>query len=150
MLGLDGRMGDNEAMSTPMRVAAAIVVNDAGRVLIGRRRPGLRSAGCWEFPGGKLEAGEAPPDAIVRELREELSIEVKPGEELCRSIAVDENIELICVWATLVSAAPLRSTDHDIFLWESPESLPLSGWCAPDLEAVALLRRGATSPTTYT
>lgn len=149
MLCPDRRMRHNEAVGTPMRVAAAIVVNDAGRVLIGRRRPGLRSAGCWEFPGGKLEAGEEPADAIVRELQEELSIEVRAGEELCRSVAADENIELICVWATLVSSAPVRSTDHDIFRWESPRSLPISGWCAPDLVAVALLRRGATSPTTY-
>lgn len=131
-------------MSNPTRVAAAILVDDAGRILIGRRRPGLRSEGCWEFPGGKLEAGEEAPDAIVRELQEELSIEVIPGEELCRSVALDEDIELICVWATLVSAPPVRSTDHDIFRWELPSSLPVSDWCAPDLKAVTLLRGGAT------
>lgn len=134
-------------MSTPTPVAAAIVVDDAGRILIGRRRPGLRSGGYWEFPGGKLESGEDPTDTIVRELQEELSIEVLAGEELCRSVAPEEGIELICVWATLISDAPVQSTDHDIFLWEAPDALPISGWCAPDLKAVALLRAGVASPT---
>lgn len=133
-----------------MRVAAAIVVDDAGRILIGRRRAGLRSGGCWEFPGGKLEHGEAAADAIVRELQEELSIDVLAGEELCRSVAPDEGIELICVWATLISAPPVHSTDHDIFRWTLPTSLPRSGWCAPDLTAVGLLRSGAAATTATT
>ena len=122
------------------------MVDDTGRVLIGRRRQGLRSGGCWEFPGGKLEAGEQATDTIVRELQEELSIEVVAGEEFCRSVADAENIELICVWATLVSSPPVRSTDHDLFRWEFPDSLPVSGWCAPDLKAVHLLRGGAKLP----
>lgn len=130
-------------MSKMTQVAAAIVVDDVGRILIGRRRRSLRSGGCWEFPGGKLEAGEVAADAVVRELQEELSIAVHVGQELCRTIAPAEGIELICVWATLSSAPPVSSTDHDIFRWEDPASLPLSGWCVPDLEAVGLLRRGA-------
>jgi 8-oxo-dGTP diphosphatase len=52
------------------------VIDFAGRVLIAQRPPGKHLAGGWEFPGGKLEPGERPEDALIRELREELGIEV--------------------------------------------------------------------------
>jgi 8-oxo-dGTP diphosphatase len=59
-------------------VAAAALLDSDGRVLIAQRPPGKAMAGLWEFPGGKIEAEESPEDALVRELREELGIAVKP------------------------------------------------------------------------
>lgn len=56
-------------------VVAAALVDVDGRVLVCRRPPGRHLAGLWEFPGGKVERGEAPEEALVRELREELCIE---------------------------------------------------------------------------
>jgi len=56
-------------------VAAALVDRD-GRVLVQQRPPGTPMAGLWEFPGGKLEPGETPEAALIRELAEELAIEV--------------------------------------------------------------------------
>jgi 8-oxo-dGTP diphosphatase len=58
-------------------VAACALVDVDGRVLVARRPPGKMMAGLWEFPGGKLAAGEAPEMALIRELREELGINVK-------------------------------------------------------------------------
>jgi 8-oxo-dGTP diphosphatase len=58
-------------------VAAVALIDADGRVLIAQRPPGKVMAGLWEFPGGKLEAGERPEDTLIRELREELSITVK-------------------------------------------------------------------------
>lgn len=58
-------------------VAACALVDPDGRVLIAQRPPGKSMAGLWEFPGGKVEAGERPETALIRELREELAIEVK-------------------------------------------------------------------------
>ena len=57
-------------------VVAAALVDRAGRVLLQQRPAGKALAGLWEFPGGKLEPGESPEDALVRELREELAITV--------------------------------------------------------------------------
>jgi 8-oxo-dGTP diphosphatase len=57
-------------------VVAAALLNESGRVLVQRRPAGGEMAGLWEFPGGKVEAGETPEEALVRELREELSIDV--------------------------------------------------------------------------
>lgn len=61
-------------------VAACALVDPAGRVLMAERPEGKELAGLWEFPGGKIEDGERPEDALVRELREELGVEVRPDD----------------------------------------------------------------------
>jgi 8-oxo-dGTP diphosphatase len=60
-------------------VAAVVLVDSDGRVLIASRPPGKSYAGDWEFPGGKIESGETPELTLVRELREELGIETHPS-----------------------------------------------------------------------
>jgi 8-oxo-dGTP diphosphatase len=62
-----------------MIVVAAALIDQAGRILLQQRAPGRAMAGLWEFPGGKVEPGELPEAALVRELREELGIEVDGG-----------------------------------------------------------------------
>jgi 8-oxo-dGTP diphosphatase len=61
-------------------VVAAAVIIEEGRVLLTQRKSGTHLAGAWEFPGGKVEAGEDPREALARELREELGIEAIAGE----------------------------------------------------------------------
>jgi 8-oxo-dGTP diphosphatase len=61
-------------------VVAAALVDAQGRVLVQQRPPGKQMAGLWEFPGGKLESGETPEAALVRELAEELGIAVDPAD----------------------------------------------------------------------
>lgn len=66
-------MGQNKTIL----VAACALVDPDGRVLLAQRPPGKSMAGLWEFPGGKVEMGERPEDALIRELKEELSITVR-------------------------------------------------------------------------
>jgi 8-oxo-dGTP diphosphatase len=61
---------------TSLLVVAAALVDGAGRVLVAQRPQGKSLAGLWEYPGGKVEAGETPEAALVRELAEELAISV--------------------------------------------------------------------------
>ena len=71
-------------MAGPMHVMAGVMLDAQGRVLLAQRPPGKHLAGLWEFPGGKLEAGELPADGLVRELREELGVEAVVGAPLIR------------------------------------------------------------------
>ncbi len=69
-------------MTTPagrniLLVAACALIDADGRVLLAQRPPGKTLAGLWEFPGGKVEQGETPEEALIRELREEIGIETK-------------------------------------------------------------------------
>ena len=67
-----------ESTRTPLVLAAAAALVDRdGRILLTQRPPGKSLAGLWEFPGGKVEAGETPETALIRELREELAIDVQ-------------------------------------------------------------------------
>jgi len=66
-----------EKNPTYLFVAAAALIDQNGRILVQKRPEGKPMAGLWEFPGGKVEAGETPEAALVRELAEELGIDVK-------------------------------------------------------------------------
>ena len=63
-----------------MTVVAAALVDGEGRILLQQRAPGRAMAGLWEFPGGKVEPGELPEDALARELAEELGIGIAPDD----------------------------------------------------------------------
>ena len=60
----------------PLHVAVAVLRNAEGKILLSRRRKGAHLAGLWEFPGGKLEAGESLSAALRREINEELGIQI--------------------------------------------------------------------------
>src|ERR1700754_3542454 len=72
-------MGRDSVTKPLLLVAACALVDADGRVLLAQRPEGKTLAGLWEFPGGKVEAGETPEETLIRELREELGIEVKPA-----------------------------------------------------------------------
>jgi 8-oxo-dGTP diphosphatase len=68
-------------------VVAAALIDGEGRVLVQQRPAGKSMAGLWEFPGGKVEAGETPEAALVRELHEELGIDVDAGDLVAGTFA---------------------------------------------------------------
>ena len=126
-----------------MLVVAAIIERADGRLLVGRRAAHKSSAGRWEFPGGKPEAGESEPAALQREIFEELGVGVRVIRLFDRSVTevsgVDSAIELACYACELVGAEPAASTDHDELRWVSIGELSGLGWAEADLPAVRKL-----------
>lgn len=123
--------GMDEAASVV--VAAAIMRN--GRVLAARRALPPALAGLWEFPGGKVEAGESDADALVREIREELGVEIAVGAALAHS-AIDERTVLRVFASELLTGDEEARFDHDEIRWFTPEELVTVAWIAADLKLV--------------
>jgi len=106
-------------------VVAAVIV-DAGRVLVTRRPEGSHLAGRWEFPGGKVEPGEAPRDALVRELREELGVDAKVGDilEVAFHQYPEKDVLLLFFRSTLSATSPApRMIGVSGIAWRSAEEL---------------------------
>ncbi len=115
-------------------VVAAIVEHDE-LFLACRRRP--ERGGQWEFPGGKVEAGESVDAAVARELREELDIEVISGDVF--TTVEHGELRIIFVLASLADERPTRSTDHDQLEWLALEELTSVEWADADRSAVERL-----------
>ena len=108
-----------------VQVVAAIIARD-GKILVGRRMPEQSHPLKWEFPGGKVEPGETPLQATVRELQEELAIGVTAAEEIARyeySYPGKPAIELFFFRVTAFEGEPQNLIFHEM-RWELPEHLP--------------------------
>lgn len=77
-------------MNVPVVVVAAALIDSDGRVLMQRRPDGKQHGGLWEFPGGKVEPGEGPVAALVREIAEELALTIAPGDLQVVTFAASE------------------------------------------------------------
>lgn len=130
-----------------IEVVAAVFVRD-GDVLACRRAPGKAAEGKWEFPGGKVDPGETPEHALIREIQEELELSITVGALIDRSVTPvgDLDIDLACYLVTSEDA-PTYSTDHEELRWVSTDAMSSLDWATPDLPAVAILCSPAYRPT---
>lgn len=108
---------------TMIQVTAAILWNRK-RVMIARRRPGIKFAGYWEFPGGKVEQGESPEGCLVRELEEEFSITVDIDHFFAEATYAypDRTVQLLAFTVRWLDGA-LTPVDHDLLAWVAPPRL---------------------------
>ena len=120
----------------------AAVIEQEGRYLLARRRPGKALAGTWEFPGGKVEAGEDPAACLAREIREEMNLDIAVGELL----GITEHhydfarIRLI-VFRARILGGEMRLTDHDIAEWFTPVEMRTLDLAPADVPVVDWLDR---------
>ncbi|MCX5087143.1 (deoxy)nucleoside triphosphate pyrophosphohydrolase [Streptomyces sp. NBC_00401] len=122
-------------MTEPTVVVAA-ALQESGRLLAARRSAPPELAGRWELPGGKVEPGEDPTRALVRELREELGI----GAELVARVPGEWPLKpgyVLRVWtARLLSGSPRPLEDHDELRWLGPDEIWSVDWLDQDVPAV--------------
>ena len=107
-------------------------------MLASRRTEPPHLAGRWEFAGGKVEAGESDEQALLREVREELGVQVRVGERIGDDLAIGATAVLRVYLAELVAGEP-QLVDHDEHRWLGADSLHDVDWLAVDLPVVALL-----------
>lgn len=110
----------------PLVEGSVAVFERDGAVLLTRRREGSHLAGYWEFPGGRIEAGETPEACLVREMREELGVEVRVGARLTLldHAYPEKRVRLHCFCCDIMSGNP-RPIAGDAMEWVPRRELPL-------------------------
>ena len=128
------------SMEQPLHVVGAILLK-GDRILIARRAPHKSAPGLWEFPGGKVERGESPPEALEREILEEMGLTIisLATLDVSDTLVGDSVIRLEVIVCQLLNDFLGASSDHDDFLWASKDDLSSLKWAQPDLPAVQLL-----------
>ena len=127
-----------------VRVVAAVIkaVNDKKEPIIFATQRGYGEfKDGWEFPGGKIEAGETPQEALKREIMEELDTEIKVGE-LLETIEYDYptfHLSMDCFWAEIVSG-DLILKEHEAAKWLTMESLDSVDWLPADVRLIETIK----------
>jgi len=120
-------------------VGAAIV--DGQRVLGAQRAAPPDLAGRWEFPGGKVEAGETEVAALVRECQEELGIQIAVGNRLGSDISLSDGSWVLRVWLARILTGTPVAIEHRALRWLGADELTDVDWLPADLPLVAELQR---------
>jgi 8-oxo-dGTP diphosphatase len=129
---------------TRREVVGAAIVDDLGRpsmLLSARRTEPSALAGGWEFPGGKVDPGEQHAEALRRELREELGVEVELGDLLVGPLdgggwPLGDAFVIWIWWAVVTDGEPQPLEDHDALRWLARDDLYAVPWLPADLPIV--------------
>ena len=128
----------------PMIRVVAAVIRDGDRIYATQRGYGEYKDG-WEFPGGKIEPGETPEEALVREIREELAVTIEVGEKIS-TIEYDYpkfHLSMDCFWCRIVDGE-IHLQEHEAARWLTKEDLAAVDWLPADRRLIAEMRCLAT------
>ena len=123
-----------------IKVVAAII-QDGDKIFATQRGYGEFKDG-WEFPGGKIESGETPQDALVREIREELAADIVVGD-LLTTVEYDYpafHLSMDCFWATLTEGTNLKLLEHEAAKWLSISEIDSVDWLPADIVVVDAIK----------
>ncbi len=128
----------------PIKVVAAALYDRDGRVLIAERPPGKHMAGRWEFPGGKVDSGESERQALLRELREELGVQVGRSEPFMRlTHTYPDRVVELSMWIVESYEGEPQSLDGQRLKWVHPAQLAEENILDADVPFVEALRERA-------
>lgn len=124
-----------------INVVAAVIVQD-DRILATQRGYGEFKDG-WEFPGGKIESGESPEDALKREIMEELKVEIDVRELIgvVEYDYTDFHLNMMCFWCTL-KGGEVQLMEHEAGRWLKKEELGEVEWLPADLMVLDKIKKG--------
>lgn len=124
-----------------IEVVCGIIRDQRGCLLAGLRPQGKHLAGLWEFPGGKIDLGETPEDALVRELREELGVEVVVGLALEPvSWHYESGWIRLLPFVCEIGAGELSLTSHERIAWVGLDELDGLDWAPADVPILGQIR----------
>lgn len=124
-----------------IEVVCGIIRDERGRLLVGLRPQGRHLAGLWEFPGGKIDPGETPENALMRELREELGVEVVVGLALEPvSWHYESGWIRLLPYACEMRAGELFLTSHERITWVGLDELDGLDWAPADVPILKQIR----------
>lgn len=124
-------------MKKHINVVAAVIHNEQKEILCALRSPVMALPNLWEFPGGKIEEGESHEIALIREIQEELNIEIEVGENVEDTYFEYENftIQLTSYFAS-VKSGEIKASEHAELRWVTIDKLKYLEWAPADIPAV--------------
>lgn len=128
-------------MKKHINVVAAVIHNEHKEILCALRSPAMALPNLWEFPGGKIEEGESHEIALIREIQEELNIEIEVGENVEDTYFEYENftIQLTSYFAS-VKSGEMKATEHAELRWVTSDKLIDLKWAPADIPAVIRIK----------
>lgn len=128
-------------MKKQINVVGAVLLQN-GKILCAQRSEHMSLPLLWEFPGGKIEAGETPQEALKRELEEELTIEAEVGEQVeSTTFEYDFGIVILTTFYCALIAGEPTLTEHAEIRWLVPDKLSQLEWAPADIPAVEKIQR---------
>ena len=117
------------------------IIKDGGKYLVGQRAAHKSQGGLWEFMGGKIESGETPEEALQRECREELALEIE-GSRIIDSVVheyPEKTSRLTLLECRPKAGSVPQALEHQAIRWVTPEEMKLVDFCPADRELIEKL-----------
>ncbi|MES9691331.1 (deoxy)nucleoside triphosphate pyrophosphohydrolase [Bacillus toyonensis] len=127
-------------MKKKVSVVGAVIFNEKNEILCALRSPTMSLPNYWEFPGGKINEGEMPQDALIREIKEELGCLITVGEKIEEVDHEYENIIVhLATYKAYIESGISKALEHADLKWVQSEKLLELKWAPADITTVKLL-----------